>query len=93
MEKKLVRHVERAGRDGYSINEFCVRFGMSTATYYKMRAAGEGPREMRMVGTMVRITEDAIADWKREREDAAAAEAHRQKLVERSRYATSRGAH
>lgn len=84
MEHKLKKYTETAGRDGYSINEFCVRFGMSTASYYKMRAAGEGPREMRMVGSLVRITEDAIADWKRERENADAAEPHRQKLKERS---------
>lgn len=84
MERKLKKYVESAGRDGYSINEFCVRFGMSTASYYKMRAVGQGPREMRMIGSVVRITESAIEDWKRERESDADAEVHRTRLKVKS---------
>ncbi|MER8857414.1 hypothetical protein NKI09_07120 [Mesorhizobium sp. M0757] len=91
MEQKLKKHIDRAGRDGYSINEFCVRFAMSTATYFKMRAAGQGPREMRINGSFVRITEDAITDWKHERENDADADAHRAANKQRSQFAVSGG--
>ncbi|ESX23027.1 helix-turn-helix domain-containing protein [Mesorhizobium sp. LSJC264A00] len=83
---------EASDRDGYTIPEFCRRFGISTPTYYKMRAAGEGPREMRKVGSVVRISAGAIADWVREGEASADAEAHRAKLKQRSQFATSGGA-
>ncbi|MER8464210.1 helix-turn-helix domain-containing protein [Mesorhizobium sp. M1396] len=70
-----------------SIPEFCRRFGISTPTYYKMRAEGRAPREIRMVGAVVRISADAVRDWiaDAEREDAAAVQ--RAKLKARSIYA------
>lgn len=70
-----------------SIPEFCRRFDISTPTYYKMRAEGGAPREIRMVGAVVRISADAVRDWiaDSEREDAAAVQ--RAKLKARSMYA------
>lgn len=92
MEQKLKKYAVDAGRGGCTIPQFCVRFTMSTASYYKMRAAGQGPREMRYLGSGVRIAEAAITDWIKQRE--AAPEAVRQKatLKARSRYAASGGA-
>jgi predicted DNA-binding transcriptional regulator AlpA len=84
MEKKLRETAQRVERFGYSQKEFCVRFGMSTATYFKMRARGEGPREMRFAGSMIRITEDAVQDWIRQREDAANSAGQRASLKARS---------
>ena len=89
-------HIERrntikllAEREGYSIPEFCTLLVISTPTYYKMRAAGQGPREMRMVGSVVRISAEAFADWKRQREQAPDAATQKAALKARSRHAVS----
>jgi hypothetical protein len=52
-----------------SIPAFCRRKGISHSTYYKMRAKGHAPRELRIPGSsIVRITPEAEADWEREME-------------------------
>jgi len=95
--EKAIRVVDEITRDGYTIPEFCQRFGISTPTYYKMRAAGIGPREMRMMGSVIRISADAVRDWIAARENPTAGEAAAQaeqaaRLKLRSHYATSGGA-
>jgi hypothetical protein len=61
-------------RGSFSIDEFCHRNGICRATYYNLKKAGKGPREMK-VGGQKRVTPAAEADWHREREAEAAAEA------------------
>ncbi|HUG62134.1 MAG TPA: hypothetical protein VMP03_09820 [Methylomirabilota bacterium] len=58
-------------RAAYSINEFCEAHGVSRATYYNWQKAGVGPREMEVIGRKL-ISVEAAADWRREREAAAA---------------------
>jgi hypothetical protein len=53
------------------INGFCRRHQICRATYYNLKKQGKGPRVMR-VGSRDRITEEADADWVREREAEAA---------------------
>ena len=57
--------------DAYSIPEFCRRHRFSPAKYFKIAAAGEGPRVMR-VGKRVLISKESAAEWRRSREAAAA---------------------
>jgi hypothetical protein len=57
-------------RAAYSIPEFCKAHRICEAFYYKMRAAGLGPREMRML-RKVTISVEAAAEWRRARETAA----------------------
>lgn len=61
-------------KSAYSIAEFCFRNGICRATYYNLRKAGKGPREM-AVGGQKRITPAAEADWHRACEAAAEAKA------------------
>jgi hypothetical protein len=50
-----------------TIGQFCATERMSRAKYFKDRAKGRGPREMRD-GRWVRISPEAHAEWRRERE-------------------------
>jgi len=54
----------------YSIDEFCAAHRLSPAMYFKLKAAGLGPRTME-VGARTLISVEAAADWRREREAAA----------------------
>jgi hypothetical protein len=54
-------------RDAYSIDEFCLRHGISHGTYYNLKNRGLGPREARAM-TRVLITKESAAAWRRERE-------------------------
>lgn len=65
------RHSQRAA---FSIIEFCERNGISRATYYNLKKAGIGPREMEVLGRKL-ITGEAETDWHRDREAAAATSA------------------
>jgi predicted DNA-binding transcriptional regulator AlpA len=56
----------------FTINEFCRRQGISRSTYYKLRRADQGPREMK-VGGVVRISRLAERDWIADAEAGAAA--------------------
>jgi hypothetical protein len=51
----------------FSIREFCAAHRISESMYYKLREAGLGPREARAL-TKVIITQEAAADWRRQRE-------------------------
>ena len=58
----------------YSIREFCAAEGISGPTFYKLRALGQGPKEMRL-GTAVRISHRARLEWQESRQNLSAAEA------------------
>lgn len=51
----------------YSIKEFCDAHGISIAYYYVLRKSKLTPREMK-VGRRFLISQEAAADWRRERE-------------------------
>jgi hypothetical protein len=55
----------------FSIKSFCAAHHLSEAMYFKMKAAGWGPKEA-LVGSRVLITHEAAARWRAEREAAAA---------------------
>jgi hypothetical protein len=50
-----------------TIPSFCESEAISESTYYKLKRLGKGPREMLIEGS-VRISPEAKADWRRERE-------------------------
>ena len=56
----------------YSVPKFCVAHGISESFYYKLREAGLGPRETRLLGRTI-ITGEAAADWRAAREAETAA--------------------
>ncbi|HEX2020069.1 MAG TPA: hypothetical protein VGO17_14115 [Aurantimonas sp.] len=81
----------------FSVRQFCARNGISTPTYYKLRASKRGPREMRF-GSVVRISIEAEADWRRAREypdmeERARIEQQRRKLKQRSSNAVKNTVH
>ena len=55
----------------FSIREFCAAHRISESLYFKIWEKGLGPREAR-VATRVIITQEAAADWRRQRETTAA---------------------
>lgn len=56
------------GKKAYSIDEFCEAHGpICRAFYYKLRAAGQGPVEMR-VGTRRLISDESAAAWRKQME-------------------------
>jgi hypothetical protein len=58
-----------APRAAFTIKEFCAAHRISEAMYYKLRTAGLGPREMRVL-RKVTISVEAAAEWRRARENA-----------------------
>jgi hypothetical protein len=58
----------------YTIPDFCKTHHISLPTYYKIKAAGLGPTEMRF-GAAVRITREAAAAWRAARSHPVGAEA------------------
>jgi hypothetical protein len=50
-----------------SIKQFCADNDISEAYYFVLRKRGEGPDEMR-IGRSVRISREARARWRRQRE-------------------------
>jgi hypothetical protein len=58
-------------QDAFSIPEFCLRNGISSALFFKLARQGGGPRVMR-VGRRTLITKEAAVAWRRERESASA---------------------
>jgi len=52
--------------DCLSIVDFCRRNGISKPFYYKLRAQGLGPKEMRL-GARVLITRQSAEKWRAER--------------------------
>jgi hypothetical protein len=67
---------QQVPREAYTIPEFCKAHRISESMYFKLRAAGLGPREMRAL-RKVTISVEAAAEWRRARENAAQAAAER----------------
>lgn len=61
------RKIADVARVTYSIPEFCAAHGISQPFYFKLRAQGVGPREVR-VGKRVLISLESAAEWRRQRE-------------------------
>ena len=55
-----------APRAAYSIIEFCQSHGFSRATYYNLKAHGEGPDETHVRGRVL-ITEESARRWRKRR--------------------------
>jgi hypothetical protein len=55
--------------DAMGLGGFCSRHGISRASFYLLKKAGEAPRLMQ-VGNRVLISREAAAEWRREREAA-----------------------
>jgi hypothetical protein len=53
--------------DAFSIRDFCQRHGISEAFYFKLKAQGLTPQEMRL-GSRVLISRESAARWRAERE-------------------------
>jgi len=72
-KKPARRPTKRSGRPlAMSIRVFCALHGISEDMFYKMKREGWGPATMK-VGSRTLISHEAAADWRREREEAAAA--------------------
>ena len=75
---RIVKDAAPLERASYSIPEFCRRNGIARGTYFNIREAGNGPKEMRPTGKhkgVVRISAQAEADWIKQCEAMKAAEA------------------
>lgn len=57
-------------RKAYRIKEFCEMVGIGYGAYRTMRKAGRAPKELRMSRRTIRITEEAIAEWRMNNETA-----------------------
>jgi excisionase family DNA binding protein len=60
-------------QDAFTLDEFCERHRISRSMFYKLRDQGLAPATF-MLGNRVRISREAAAKWRkqRERENAAA---------------------
>ena len=74
--------------DLHTIPSFCQSNPISESTYFALKRRGLQPREMEVDGT-IRITEQAEADWRAEREIATAAKRQRQRERSEAAAATS----
>lgn len=61
----------RQPNDLHTVPSFCEANMISISTYYALKRAGKGPREMK-VNKRVLITPQAESDWRAEREAEAA---------------------
>jgi hypothetical protein len=59
----------------FSIQQFCAAHGISIDTYFKMQRAGTGPRVMKARARTL-ISQEAAAEWRRAREEAAQEQRH-----------------
>jgi hypothetical protein len=77
----------------FRIREFCKAHGLSVASYYALKKLGLGPREMHLAGNMIRISAEAAAAWRKERENPKADEAKElARLAERRQQRSRRAA-
>ncbi|WP_020187722.1 hypothetical protein [Methylopila sp. 73B] len=74
VKPKGVAVLPKDPRQALTVPQFCTAVGISRCGYYKLKAQGLGPREMRL-GASVRISPEALLDWQRERESPTGAEA------------------
>jgi len=73
-EKRRLRVSAETGsssleRVAYTIPEFCFRNHISRQKYYKLRAEGRAPVEMRLGLNVIRITAEAERDWQRQMQE------------------------
>lgn len=66
----LVRRLVSGRNPVSTIDEFCKEHKITRPHYYALKKQGKGPREM-VVGRRRLITQEAAADWRRDREQAA----------------------
>ena len=57
----------------YTIHQFCAAEGITPPTYYKLKAQGLGPKEMRHGGA-IRISHRSRLEWQKEREQPTEAQ-------------------
>jgi predicted DNA-binding transcriptional regulator AlpA len=50
-------------KEAYSVREFCQAHGISRALFYKLEAAGRGPRVMK-IGRRTLISKVAAEEWR-----------------------------
>jgi hypothetical protein len=55
---------------GWSIKEWCARWHISPALYFKLQRQGKGPKTL-SINRLKRITPEADDQWRRAREAAA----------------------
>jgi predicted DNA-binding transcriptional regulator AlpA len=75
----------------FTIKEFCQAHGISVPFYYELKKSKHGPAEMRM-GCMVRISREAAAAWRRDRENPDKAEAEATATTAKAMQERARGA-
>jgi len=63
----VAKRRRRDPNDVHSVQSFCEANNISVSTYYALKRAGKGPREMK-VNKRILISPEAEADWRRERE-------------------------
>jgi hypothetical protein len=56
----------------YTLAEFCKAHRLSESMYYKLKRAGLGPRECKVLSKIL-ITHEAAAEWRAKREAESAA--------------------
>jgi hypothetical protein len=66
------RTAPMAAAAAFTIDEFCAAHRLSPSLYFKLKADGNGPREM-LVGSRRMISAESAARWRRQREKAAIA--------------------
>lgn len=74
MTKHDAKTASNVERQAFSVGEFCLRNRISKTTYQKLRRDGRGPREMKLGGTLVRISVEAEQEWRTARERPSNAE-------------------
>ena len=59
--------------DAFNISQFCEQHSISRSAYYDMEKQGKGPRTFSIggKGKGKRISKEAAADWRKQREAAA----------------------
>jgi len=65
--QRRTQWIEHEQLDAYSIPLFCARHGISERFYFKLKAAGCGPAEMRL-GNRMLISREAAVRWRAEHE-------------------------
>jgi hypothetical protein len=76
----------------FTIRGFCKVHGLSVASYYALKKLGLGPREMHLAGNLIRISAEAAAAWRKERENPKDDEAKQLALLAEQRQERSRKA-
>jgi hypothetical protein len=75
----------------FTISEFCLRNRISRVTLIKLCNAGRGPRIMRLLGHIGRVSIEAERDWRKAMEEYAASDAQALEQVRRVKQCTEAG--